>query len=85
LMSPGAACAAARMSQRVATRHVPEKRKPRMFGLRSSTAGPDCNALGALVAGDVSYLPAGHDAWVVGNEPVVLVDITGMGSLFKPR
>jgi hypothetical protein len=28
--------------------------------------------------GDVSLLPPGHDAWVVGNEPVVVVDITGM-------
>ena len=27
--------------------------------------------------GDVSYLPAGHDAWVVGNEPVVAVDWHG--------
>ena len=29
-------------------------------------------------AGDVSLLPSGHDAWVVGNEPVVLVDFQGM-------
>lgn len=29
-------------------------------------------------AGDVSLLPAGHDAWVVGNEPVVVVDFQGM-------
>jgi hypothetical protein len=28
--------------------------------------------------GDVSLLPEGHDAWVVGNEPVVLVDFQGM-------
>ena len=27
--------------------------------------------------GDVSYLPAGHDALVVGNEPAVLVDWEG--------
>ncbi len=27
--------------------------------------------------GDVSYLPAGHDGWVVGNEPVVVVDWHG--------
>jgi uncharacterized cupin superfamily protein len=31
-----------------------------------------------LKAGDVSLLPSGHDAWVVGNEPVVLVDFQGM-------
>ncbi len=29
-------------------------------------------------AGDVSLLPEGHDAWVVGNEPVVVVDFQGM-------
>ncbi len=28
--------------------------------------------------GDVSVLPPGHDAWVVGNEPFVAIDITGM-------
>lgn len=28
--------------------------------------------------GDVSLLPPGHDAWVVGEEPVVLVDFQGM-------
>ena len=28
--------------------------------------------------GDVSLLPTGHDAWVVGNEPVVVVDFQGM-------
>jgi hypothetical protein len=28
-------------------------------------------------AGSVSHLPAGHDAWVIGNEPVVLVDWFG--------
>lgn len=27
--------------------------------------------------GHVSWLPAGHDAWVVGNEKVVLVDWSG--------
>ena len=29
-------------------------------------------------AGDVSLLPTGHDAWVVGNEPAVIVDFVGM-------
>ncbi len=28
--------------------------------------------------GDISRLPTGHDAWVVGNEPVVVVDFQGM-------
>jgi quercetin dioxygenase-like cupin family protein len=29
-------------------------------------------------AGDVVNIPPGHDAWVVGNEPVVFVDFQGM-------
>ena len=29
-------------------------------------------------AGDVSLLPTGHDAWVVGKEPVIVVDFQGM-------
>jgi hypothetical protein len=29
-------------------------------------------------AGDVSLLPVGHDAWVVGNEPAIIVDFQGM-------
>jgi len=29
-------------------------------------------------AGDVLNIPPGHDAWVVGSEPVVLVDFQGM-------
>jgi hypothetical protein len=28
--------------------------------------------------GEVSLLPPGHDAWVVGDEPVVVLDISGM-------
>ena len=34
-------------------------------------------------AGDVSLLPTGHDAWVVGNEPVVVVDFQGMADYAK--
>jgi len=36
-----------------------------------------------LGAGDVSVLPKGHDAWVVGNEPVVLVDWYGASNYAK--
>ena len=28
--------------------------------------------------GEVSSLPSGHDAWVIGDEPVVVVDFQGM-------
>jgi len=33
--------------------------------------------------GDISYIPPGHDAWVVGDEAVVLVDISGMKDYAK--
>lgn len=36
-------------------------------------------------AGDVSLLPEGHDAWVIGNEPVVIVDFQGMIDYAKSR
>lgn len=35
--------------------------------------------------GDVSLIPAGHDAWVVGDEPVVVVDFQGMIDYAKGR
>lgn len=33
--------------------------------------------------GEVSLIPPGHDAWVVGNEPVVLIDFQGMTNFAK--
>ncbi len=33
--------------------------------------------------GDISSIPPGHDAWVVGNEPAVIVDIQGMAEYAK--
>jgi hypothetical protein len=33
--------------------------------------------------GDVSLIPPGHDAWVEGDEPVVVVDISGMANYAK--
>jgi hypothetical protein len=35
--------------------------------------------------GDVSLLPSGHDAWVVGMQPAVVVDFQGMTDYGKPR
>lgn len=35
--------------------------------------------------GDVSLLPSGHDAWVVGNETAVIVDFQGMIDYAKAR
>ena len=34
-------------------------------------------------AGDVTALPSGHDAWVVGDEPVVVVDWWGASNYAK--
>jgi hypothetical protein len=34
--------------------------------------------------GDVASIPPGHDAWVVGDESVVIVDISGMTHYAKP-
>ena len=36
-------------------------------------------------AGDVTLLPIGHDAWVVGNETVVIVDFQGMVDYAKEK
>ncbi len=35
------------------------------------------------VPGDVTALPSGHDAWVVGDEPVVVVDWFGASNYAK--
>ncbi len=34
--------------------------------------------------GDVTSLPSGHDAWVVGDEPVVVVDWYGASNYANP-
>ena len=36
-------------------------------------------------AGDLSSLPMGHDAWVIGKEPVVVVDFQGMMDYAKTK
>ena len=35
--------------------------------------------------GDAMSLPPGHDAWIVGNEPCVVIDISGAGNYAKPK
>ena len=34
--------------------------------------------------GDVAIIPPGHDAWTVGNEPVVVIDWGGAANYAKP-
>ena len=36
-------------------------------------------------AGDITSLPSGHDAWVIGNEPVVTVDFHGATEYAKKK
>ena len=36
-----------------------------------------------LVPEDVGYIPPGHNGWVIGNEPLVAVDFTGMKEYAK--
>jgi hypothetical protein len=38
-----------------------------------------------LKEGDVSCLPSGHDAWVIGDEPVVLIDFFGATDYAKSQ
>lgn len=38
-----------------------------------------------LKPGDISMLPPGHDAWTVGNEPVVVIDFQGMVEYAKQK
>jgi quercetin dioxygenase-like cupin family protein len=33
--------------------------------------------------GDTAVIPTGHNAWVVGNEPVVAIDFTGLKDYAK--
>jgi hypothetical protein len=35
--------------------------------------------------GDITSLPSGHDAWVVGDEPAVVVDFQGMLDYARAR
>jgi hypothetical protein len=35
--------------------------------------------------GDFSSLPSGHDAWVIGDEPVVVIDFQGMIDYARSR
>ena len=53
--------------------HVAGKLAIRMDDGTELIAGP----------GDITSLPSGHDAWVVGDEPVVVVDWYGASNYAK--
>lgn len=35
-----------------------------------------------LKEGDIATIPAGHDGWVVGDKPVVMIDFSGVAKPF---
>lgn len=37
-----------------------------------------------LAAGDAHVVPPGHDAWVVGDEPLVSIDVISVGGVGAP-
>ena len=53
--------------------HVSGRIRVRMTDGSEFEAGP----------GEITALPSGHDAWVVGNEPVVLIDWAGASTYAK--
>jgi uncharacterized cupin superfamily protein len=42
-----------------------------------ATAAMDSGAIIEMRAGDVFYIPPGHDSWVVGEEPYVSLHFMG--------
>jgi hypothetical protein len=38
-----------------------------------------------IKAGEAFYLAPGHDAWVEGDEPCILIDVTGFANYAKPH
>ncbi len=45
----------------------------------SATAAMDDGSVIEMRAGDVFYIPPGHDSWVVGGEPYVSLHFMGAG------
>jgi quercetin dioxygenase-like cupin family protein len=43
----------------------------------SATAAMDNGRVIAMRAGDLFYIPAGHDSWVIGEEPYVSLHLMG--------
>ena len=43
----------------------------------------DDGSEGEIGPGDAMVIPPGHDAWVVGNEPCVALDFSGMADYAK--
>ena len=50
----------------------------------SATAAMDNGTVIEMKAGDVFYIPAGHDSWVVGEEPYVSLHLMGASDYASP-
>jgi hypothetical protein len=50
--------------------------------IRTGWSAGNCTEL-EVGPGEVSALPQGHDAWVVGDDPVVLIDWWGASNYGK--
>jgi quercetin dioxygenase-like cupin family protein len=44
-----------------------------------ATAAMDDGRVFEMKAGDIFYIPPGHDSWVVGDEPYVSIHLMGAG------
>jgi ethanolamine utilization protein EutQ (cupin superfamily) len=44
-----------------------------------ATAAMDDGSIIEMAAGDIFYIPPGHDSWVVGDEPYVSLHFLGAG------
>jgi hypothetical protein len=40
---------------------------------------------GEFGPGDFMICPLGHDAWIIGEEPCIMIDWQGMADCAKPR
>jgi quercetin dioxygenase-like cupin family protein len=45
-----------------------------------ATAAMDDGRVFEMRAGDIFYIPPGHDSWVVGDEPYVSLHVMGAGA-----
>ena len=45
----------------------------------------DDGTRGELGPGDVAFISPGHDAWVIGDEPCVMLDFAGMHTYAQPQ
>jgi quercetin dioxygenase-like cupin family protein len=51
----------------------------------SATAAMDDGQVFEMKAGDLFYIPPGHDSWVIGNEPYVSLHLVGAHDYAKGK